>query len=306
MLEKPMSAPNSITLPFERIRRRERLLPTPEGVPLRVAVAEPGERLAAFIADIFLSFAGALLLVVAGLTLSSILSPFGKMLVTLPIFVFLSFVARNAYFLIFELRWGGVTPGKRMAGLRVIDRRGGPLLPSAIVVRNLTRQAEIFPVELLLITHGWLWSLSNIALPAFWIGGMFALLLGTHDRLRLGDLVAGTMVISAPKRVLLEDLARENRIFEFSVDQLQAYGIRELQVLEEVLRQPPNAENFRLMCNIRDRVQRRILWKGEVPDRDVDAFLRDFYTAQRAFLEQRKNFGEERSDKFYQTTRGPA
>lgn len=294
-----MSASNSVTLPFERIRRRERLLATPEGVPLRIAVAEPGERLAAFIADIFLSFAGALLLIIAGLSLSLILAPFGKMLVTLPIFVFFSFLVRNAYFLIFELHWGGVTPGKRMTGLRVIDRRGGPLLPSAIVVRNLTRQAEIFPIELLLMTHGWLWSLADVLPPAVWISGMFALLLGTHDRLRLGDLVAGTMVISAPKRVLLEDLARENHIFEFTVDQLQAYGIRELQVLEEVLRQPPNAENFRLMCDIRDRVQRRIAWKGDVADRDVETFLRDFYTAERAFLEQRKNFGEERSDKFY-------
>jgi uncharacterized RDD family membrane protein YckC len=300
-----VSAPSPITLPFERVRRRERLLPTPEGVPLRVAVAEPGERIAAFIADIFLSFAGALALIIFGLLLSSILAPLGKISFTLPILLFLSFVVRNAYFLIFELRWGGVTPGKRMAGLRVIDRRGGPLLPSAIVVRNLTRQAEIFPFELLLMTHGWLWSLSDILPPAIWITGMFALLLGTHDRLRLGDLVAGTMVISAPKRLLLEDLARENRIFEFSVDQLQAYGIRELQVLEEVMRQPPNEENFRLMRDIRDRVRRRIGWKGEVADRDVETFLRDFYTAQRAFLEQRKNFGEERSDKFYHTPREP-
>jgi uncharacterized RDD family membrane protein YckC len=295
----------SAALPFERVRRRERLLPTPEGVPLRVAVAEPGERIAAFITDIFLSFAGSLALVIVGLLASAVLAPSGRISFTLPIVLFLSFVVRNAYFLIFELKWGGVTPGKRMAGLRVIDRRGGPLLPSAVVARNLTRQAEIFPVELLLVTRGWLWSLGDVTPPAIWIAGMFALLLGTHDRLRLGDLVGGTMVISAPRRILLEDLARESRIFAFSVDQLQAYGIRELQVLEEVLRQPPNAENFRLMCDIRDRVARRIGWQGAIADRDVETFLRDFYTAQRAFLEQRKNFGEERGDKFYRTTRGP-
>ena len=83
-----------------------------------------------------------------GLLLSAVLVPSGKISFTLPILLFLSFVVRNAYFLIFELKWGGVTPGKRMAGLRVIDRRGGPLLPSAVVARNLTRQAEIFPMEL--------------------------------------------------------------------------------------------------------------------------------------------------------------
>ena len=90
------------------------------------------------------------------------------------------------------------------------------------------------------------------------------------------------------------------------MDQLQVYGIRELQVLEEVLRQPPNAANFRLMCDIRDRVTRRIGWNREIADRDVETFLRDFYTAERAFLEHRKNFGEERGDKFYQTPRGPS
>jgi uncharacterized RDD family membrane protein YckC len=294
---------SQIVVPFERVRRRERLLPTPEGVPLRIAVAEPGERILAFIADVFLSVAGALAIVLVGLIASAVIAPAVKVSFTLPIVLFLSFIVQNAYFLIFELRWGGMTPGKRMAGLRVIDRRGGALLPSAVVARNLTRQAEIFPVELLLATHGWLWSLSDVMPPAIWIAAMLAIFMGTRDRLRLGDLVGGTMVISAPRRVLLEDLARENRIFEFSVDQLQAYGIRELQVLEEVLRQPPNHENFRLMCDIRDRVARRIGWKSSVADRDVETFLRDFYTAQRAFLEQRKNFGEERSDKFYQAER---
>ncbi len=296
---------SQIVVPFERVRRRERLLPTPEGVPLRIAVAEPGERILAFIADIFLSFAGALAIVLAGLLASAVIAPAVKVSFTLPILLFLSFIVRNAYFLLFELHWGGMTPGKRMAGLRVIDRRGGALLPSAVVARNLTRQAEIFPVELLLVTHGWFWSLSDIAPAAIWIAAMLAIFMGTRDRLRLGDLVGGTMVISAPRRVLLEDLARDHRIFEFSVDQLQAYGIRELQVLEEVLRQPPNHENFRLMCDIRDRVARRIGWKSSVADRDVETFLRDFYTAQRAFLEQRKNFGEERSDKFYLTERKP-
>ena len=53
---------------------------------------------------------------VAGLIASSVLSPLGAITFTLPILLFLSFVVRNAYFLIFELRWGGVTPGKRMAG----------------------------------------------------------------------------------------------------------------------------------------------------------------------------------------------
>ena len=51
---------------------------------------------------------------------------------------------RNLYFIHFELSWHGATPGKRIVGIRVVDRRGGPLLPAAVIARNLTREIEIF------------------------------------------------------------------------------------------------------------------------------------------------------------------
>ena len=111
-----------MSAPSVSVVRSERCLMPPEGVPLRVELAEPGERAAAFLADIFFSTAAALLiLLVGGLLL------LGGAQFTLPIVLFLSFLVRNAYFIFFELRWGGVTPGKRLLGLRVIDRRGGPL-----------------------------------------------------------------------------------------------------------------------------------------------------------------------------------
>ena len=62
----------------------------------------------------------------------------------------------------------------------------------------------------------------------------------TTDHLRAGDLVAGTMVVKAPRRILPPDLARDGvadaGAFLFTDDQLDAYGVHELQVLETVLR----------------------------------------------------------------------
>jgi hypothetical protein len=75
--------------------------------------------------------------------------------------------------------------------------------------------------------------------------------------------------------------------------------VKELQVLEDVLRQPPNRENTRLCGEIAERIQRRIGWPQRVAARDIQNFLRDFYTAQRAYLESHKNFGDERPDKFH-------
>jgi uncharacterized RDD family membrane protein YckC len=277
-----------------RVARRERRLMTPEGVPLRVELAEPGERIAAFLADIAISTVAALLIVLIGILAST-----GAQL-TLAIGLFASFLVRNAYFIFFELRWAGVTPGKRLVGLRVIDRHGGPLRAGAIVARNLTRQAEFFfPVEMLLVTRGWIWSPADILPAAIWIAAMIAIFYFTPDHLRAGDLIGGTIVIAAPRHMLAEDLASENTVFEFTYEQLQQYGVKELQVLEDVLRQPHNTESARLCREIAERIQRRIGWTQPPAARDTQNFLRDFYTAERAFLEARRNLGDERPDKFH-------
>jgi uncharacterized RDD family membrane protein YckC len=277
-----------------KVVRAERRLMTPEGVPLRIDLAEPGERIAAFLVDIVISTVGGLLIL-----LICVLASFG-LEATLAAGLFLSFLVRNAYFIFFELRWAGQTPGKRLLGLRVIDRRGGPLRAGAIIARNLTRQAEFFfPVEMLLMTQGWIWSPAQILPAAIWIGAMIAIFYLSPDRLRAGDLIGGTIVIAVPKRILAEDLATEQHTFEFTYDQLQHYGVKELQVLEDVLRQPHNTESARLRREISERIQRRIGWTKPFTGREIESFLRDFYTAQRAFLESRKNLGDERADKFH-------
>ena len=279
-----------------KVVRSERRLLTPEGVPLRIELAEPGERIAAFLLDIVIStVASFLLLIVAALLIAK-----GGGDVTLAAMLFISFLIRNAYFIFFELRWAGQTPGKRVVGLRVIDRRGGPLRAGAIVARNLTRQAEFFfPVEMLMMARGWVWQPGQILPTAIWISAMIAIFYFSPDRLRAGDLIGGTVVIAVPKRILAEDLATEQHRFEFTYDQLQHYGIKELQVLEDVLRQPYNTDSARLRREISDRIQRRIGWTKPFTGREIEPFLRDFYTAQRAFLESRKNLGDERADKFH-------
>jgi uncharacterized RDD family membrane protein YckC len=277
-----------------KVVRTERRLLTPEGVPLRVELAEPGERIAAFLADIAISTVGGLLILLA-----AVLGSFGVQ-ATLAAGLFLSFLVRNAYFVFFELRWAGQTPGKRLLGLRVIDRRGGPLRAGAIVARNLTRQAEFFfPVEMLLISRGWIWAPAQVLPAAIWIGAMIAIFYFSSDRLRAGDLIGGTIVIAVPKRILSEDLATETHAFDFTHEQLQHYGVKELQVLEDVLRQPHNTDSARLRREISDRIIRRIGWTRPFTGREIEPFLRDFYTAQRAFLESRKNLGDERADKFH-------
>src|SRR5262249_55515098 len=194
---------------FERARRERRQIITPEGVPVTVELADYGERLVAFMLDLFIW-----LLLVLAIFIPLLLTIFAShgSLVALSIALFIAFLVRNLYFVYFELAWRGATPGKRLVGLRVIDRAGGPLLPSAIVARNLTREVETFLPLATLLT----WSKAadgsvdweSFAI-AIWMLFFAALPFINRDRMRGGDLIAGTMVISLPKRVLSSDLVEK-------------------------------------------------------------------------------------------------
>jgi len=86
----------------------------------------------------------------------------------------------------------------------------------------------------------------------------------------------------------------------FTPQQLQTYGAFELQVLEELLRRPPSAETTQVLDEVCGKICRKIGWTDPVPRRDVTAFLRDFYTAERAYLEREQLFGKAKADKYAQ------
>jgi hypothetical protein len=130
-------------------------------------------------------------------------------------------------------------------------------------------------------------------------------LLNPHRR-RVGDLIAGTVVIAAPQAELLGDLADRERGgnagaraeggFTFTRPQLSVYGVYELQVLEKVLRRSGFDASPEQLALIREKICARIGWEQEVAD-DF-AFLKAFYAAQRAHLEGRMLLGQRREDKF--------
>jgi len=274
---------------LDGVNPKRRTVVTPEGVTLPVELAQVGERAVALAIDVTIQFlaAAAIMLVCFGLFLSQ-----APLTVIGPLITFTFFVIRVGYFIFFELAWQGATPGKRIVGLRVMDRRGAPLSPIAAVARNLTREIELFlPLGLL--------SASSEAGASGWMGlclGLWALLftllpLFNRDRLRAGDFVAGTMVVALPKKRLLQDLVESDFHYHFSNTQLAAYGAFELQVLEELLRRPVTAETTRLRIEVAGKIARKIGWSDPIRDANVDLFLVDFYTAERAFLEREQLYG---------------
>jgi uncharacterized RDD family membrane protein YckC len=287
---------------FEKRQRQRREITTPEGVTVPVTLADYGERLTAFAIDLVIwIFAMVVILLLLVFTMGAA----GFSLIAVSVSLFIFFLIRNLYFVYFEIAWRGATPGKRAVGIRVVDRAGGPLLPSAVIARNFTREVEMFiPLGILVtgaksVGGGIDWGNLSIAV---WLLVFAALPLINRDRMRGGDLIAGTIVISLPKLVLLGDLVDSTMQFSFTEQQLGAYGAFELQVLEELLRRPSTADGMNVLQDVCDKICRKIDWTEPVPRNQLIAFLRDFYTAERAFLEREQLYGKARADKFTKST----
>ncbi|MBK8976706.1 MAG: RDD family protein [Planctomycetes bacterium] len=274
-------------------------VPTPEGVPLVLTIASYAERVVGLVADFGRIVA---ILFVIGLVLAPWLGgPLGEALLMLVLFAL-----RNGWFMYFELRRNGRTPGKRFVCTRVVDARGGPLRPLQVVVRNLTREVETWlpivaigqPDTFVTSGPGWvrgvamLWLLVFLVVP--WVDAR---------RRRIGDLLAGTLVVREQRGSLEVELAeRVARAgataprFAFTPAQLGIYGIYELQVLERVLRD--HGQESSTLREVARKIARKLGHDADL--RAVGAaraFLEAFYQAQRGRLETELALGRARERK---------
>lgn len=267
---------------------------TPEHVPLSFTLASVGSRfLALFLDALFVSLSFAVLILLCWLALPVLLEG-GYLLSLLGLVLFL---LRNFYFAFAEMRWRGQTLGKRLVKIRVVARDGGSLTPEIIFARNLTRELELF-IPVVVLAGGEAIGDSPVVrfLCLGWLLIVVLLPLLNKDRMRVGDLIAGTIVIETPRTTLLPDLVQtQERELTFTDHQLSIYGIKELQALEDVLRLDDARPNEALLDSVAERIQRKIQWRG--PHASSERFLRAFYTAQRKRLEKDMLFGKRKEEK---------
>ncbi len=146
---------------------------TPEHVRLDYVLADLGSRAAAFSIDMGVMVGCVLVIGLAWYhagALGDFVEAAGR-----TILIFAAFMAQWGYFMLFEGLGGGRTPGKRAIGLRVIHVGGEPLSFQGSVLRNLIRIVDLQPFP------------SGLA-------GAICILVNRRAQ-RLGDLVAGTMVV---------------------------------------------------------------------------------------------------------------
>ena len=148
------------------------------GVDMTLRVAGPGTRSYAFVIDWHVRVLLALAWILAGLLLRLELpGAFGGGPTSMPFLLTFFAPALLVYLLyhpVLEVALRGRTPGKRMAGVRIVTREGATPGAGALLMRNLFRLID--------------------SLPAFYVLGLSCCML-TAQRVRIGDLAAGTVLV---------------------------------------------------------------------------------------------------------------
>lgn len=188
------------------VDQSEYIISTPENVTFGYAVAGLGSRFIAALIDAAL-IAGLLLLLNFLLTVfmgwgvdASIAltaaedDPGWAAGLVLAVYALLNFAIFWGYYLVFELGWQGQTPGKRLAGIRVVRLDGGVPGFLEVAIRNLVRIVDFLPFAYAL--------------------GFVVMFLSRQSR-RLGDYAAGTLVVyegmTSQPDLFMRPSARESR-----------------------------------------------------------------------------------------------
>jgi uncharacterized RDD family membrane protein YckC len=140
------------------------------------------------------------------------------------------FIVFWGYFIYYEIRWNGQTPGKRRLGLRVLRDGGYPINVFAAITRNLLRAVDggmPLVVVGVIIAGAATNDAGTATIGSALLLVMLGFLLFTPKYQRLGDFVAGTMVVKqrAPIVPTLEALAPPPRVLP---EYLAPYALKDI------------------------------------------------------------------------------
>ncbi len=246
-------------------------LETPEQIQVEFRIAPLGTRLAAVVLDLIVLFAATFLLIVGLLAMTALFLPSGSggvlefvqsiswLFATL---IVLLFILWTFYFVYLEVRREGQTLGKKALGIRTVMESGQGLTFSAALLRNLARIVDHFPILLLI--------------PAIDKGGR-----------RIGDFIAGTLVVQVPQRVDPFKLPRRTRgtegenLFFFASVVGDKVVPDDLNLLEHFFQRLPSVGTYsqqkKLIADLAERYRSRLEMDADKVQERPREFLEELY-----------------------------
>jgi uncharacterized RDD family membrane protein YckC len=218
---------------------------TPEQIALELPLAGIGSRFLALAIDTLIQLSIGLVLFLLWIALGALglwhasVAASQRSIWATALLVLAGFLVQLGYFAFFESIWNGQTPGKRYLHLRVIRRGGQPISAYEAVARNLLRIVD--------------------SIPGIYAVGILCALLSSESR-RLGDYVAGTVVIYEKPVEFDPDSRRASTTRETAADRVLPAGAR-LSTDEFLLIDSFLLRRHRLSLSVRQQLAHQIVEK---------------------------------------------
>ncbi len=228
---------------------------TPEQIALHLPLAGVGSRFLAVAVDTVLqAFLYVAAIVGVGFVGSLFRTAAWRTVLALgpAVSILLGFCIYWGYFAVFEIVWNGQTPGKRVTGLRVIKESGRPINAYEAIARNVLRAIDF--------------------LPALYAVGVVVMILDRCSR-RLGDYVAGTIVVYDKTGTALPDLPR--RASDAPAAPITQLTPEELGLIEAYLLRRADLDPI-VRDEMAGRIVERVARRTDIrigPDQSRDEFL---------------------------------
>jgi uncharacterized RDD family membrane protein YckC len=167
---------------------------TPENIAFQYRFAGPFRRFVALLVD---ATAKAIAMYVLVILLGIVAISIGDLMEAFisSFAVIFWFVLSWFYSALFETYWNGRTPGKWVLGIRVLSASGQPINGMQATLRAILKEADMLPAVALghILPDLQELPIAGLPVPLFFVG-LLTMMLSRCSR-RLGDLVAGTMVV---------------------------------------------------------------------------------------------------------------
>lgn len=230
---------------------------TAQNISISQNVAGIGERILAYLIDLLIMFAYVItvILILGSLNLEGADQWVFMVIIGLPLFL---------YFLLWEAGWDGRSPGKAALNLRVVMLDGSKPHLSNYLVRWLLRMVDIT------FTSG------SVAVISILITGKGQ---------RLGDLAAGTTVISERERVGLQHTLLYDLPDNYTpvYPQVTILSDKDVQEIKNLYKEALQNSNFRLIRSLSQKVSDLL---GVTPKENASDFIKtvimdyNYYTQQ--------------------------
>ncbi|HEX5026715.1 MAG TPA: RDD family protein [Agriterribacter sp.] len=194
-----------------------------------------------------------------------------QLLLMLPVF---------SYHLLCEIFWNGQSIGKKLMRIKVVNDYGGRASLSQYMIRWLLRSSDLsIPVVIIAIMFGWIGALKALWITTCMFIADVILVAANKKSKRLGDLAAGTLLVSTHPKGKLEDTifmeVAENYVPVFP--QVMRLSDRDINTIKGILDTGRKLGQVQMVENASERVKKVLTIQSSMPAFDfLDTLLRDY------------------------------